>query len=73
MKELKDKFKELLSELDCDVNEGIIFSDDDLKDYEIILKGLKEYILTIKTFNTNKGYNPLPILKKISMEQANLN
>jgi len=73
MKELRNKFKKLLSELDYGVNEGVIFSNKDLIDFELILDSLKRQILTIKTFNTNKGYNPLPILKKISMEQANLN
>ena len=66
MKEIRDKLKALLSELDYYVNEGVVFNDDDLTDYEFILKDLERQIVTIKTFNTNKESNPIPILKKIT-------
>ena len=65
MNEIINKFKDNLSELDYFLNEGVIFEDEEIKDLELIKTQLGTLILSIKTFNTNKGYNPKPILKEV--------
>lgn len=65
MKNTIKKIKENLSEIDFYLNEGVIFEDEEIKDLELIKEQLGTLILSIKTFNTNKRYNPKPILEKL--------